>query len=84
VYAVVFELEVVSFFLAVEDVVGQGAVAECAGEEVALTWWLAVQVAWDFPYGGLFWGCGIGDGDENGGKGEKQSLQRRHSEVYNI
>jgi len=74
VQVVVFELEVVSFFLAVGDVVWEGAVAECAGEEVALTWGLAVQVAWYFSYGDLFWACGIGDSDENSREAQVQSF----------
>ncbi len=68
---VVFELEVVSFFLAVGDVVGEGAVTERAGEEVALSRGLAVHVTWYFPYGDLVWGCGIGDSYEYVPKGKK-------------
>ncbi len=68
---VVFELEIMRFLFAIRDVIRQGAVAKCAGEEVALTGWLSIQIARQLPNENFFGGCRIGAGDEDRAKDEK-------------
>jgi len=81
---VVFELEIMRFLFAVRDVIRQGAVAKCAGEEVALTGWLSIQIARQLPNENFFGGCRIGAGDEDRAKDEKQDLKRRHDDTRQV